>query len=307
MGSFTPTYPGPSGNNHNRCPVHPSEPLVGMCGCGTFFCRKCSASSVFCSSCHEKSRSLSRSGRQMTLAPAGFSSGHAVHAPIRPVSRRLLIEAVLTLVLATLALATVFTLQERSFAYSPNPLVSYGINAGKEPLQQSVYPFEDTIRYNGARATLSGDATYIVNARVQSTHAYGDEISVIMPYDFLLAWGDMADEDISSRFTWEQSDRRGEVSGTLGGAGGVDITSDYVVSHVSNSHLIPANEGIRQALAQVEPGDMVRIKGRLVDVRAYVSEGRVLTVSTSKSRTDQGDGACEVIFVETLRVNGESF
>ncbi|GBE58313.1 hypothetical protein BMS3Abin01_01247 [bacterium BMS3Abin01] len=243
----------------------------------------------------------------MTLAPAGFSSGHAVHAPIRPVSRRLLIEAVLTLVLATLALATVFTLQERSFAYSPNPLVSYGINAGKEPLQQSVYPFEDTIRYNGARATLSGDATYIVNARVQSTHAYGDEISVIMPYDFLLAWGDMADEDISSRFTWEQSDRRGEVSGTLGGAGGVDITSDYVVSHVSNSHLIPANEGIRQALAQVEPGDMVRIKGRLVDVRAYVSEGRVLTVSTSKSRTDQGDGACEVIFVETLRVNGESF
>ena len=71
----------------------------------------------------------------MTLAPAGFGGGHALHTPVRPISRRLLFEAVLTLVLATLVLATVFTLQERSFAYSANPLVSYGINAGKEPIQ----------------------------------------------------------------------------------------------------------------------------------------------------------------------------
>jgi len=286
-----------------------------MCGCGTFFCRKCSPSRAFCPSCYEKSQAIARqavarqpvSSGQPRVALAHAGGGHTVHLPVRPISRRLLIEATTTLILAVMILVTMFAVQQRSIAYSPDPLVSYGINAGREPAQEAVYPFDITYRHNGVRATLSGDATYVINARVQSTRAYDDEISDIIPYDFLLSWGDLADEDVSSKLNWEQADRRGQVSGTLGGTGGAGVSSDYVITHVSNNHLIPANDGIRSELNRVQPGDMVRIEGRLVNVKVFAGDNRVLSIMTSKSRTDQGDGACEVIFVEGLRVNGETF
>lgn len=313
MGRNTPTDPGPTGNT--SCPQHPDQPVTGMCGCGTFFCRKCSPSAVFCSRCNRQHQRMSSREQPLSMAHPALASlahvniagGHSLHSHTRPLPQRLALEAALTLTVAVIVLIAMFTLQERSYSFEPNPMISYGINAGKEPLQSTVPSFTETVWHSGARAELTSDTIYTINARVQSTRAYSDEISVIMPYDFLLSWGDMADESVSGGLSWEQADRRGTVSGTIGGSGGPDISSEYVVSHVSNNHLIPASDGIRKALTNVRPGDMVRIEGRLVDVRAFVNDGQALSVTTSKSRDDQGDGACEVIYVEELRVNGQTY
>ena len=109
--------------------------------------------------------------------------------------------------------------------------------------------------------------------------------------------------DTGSRFSWRQSGRRGVVAGNIDGTG---LTSGYVISHVSNNHLIPATGGIRRAIATVKPGDAVRIEGRLVDVSMVTGNG-ILSFFTSKTRTDQDDGACEIIYVEHIRINNRSY
>jgi hypothetical protein len=191
-------------------------------------------------------------------------------------------------------------------AASEQPHVSYGGVTAAEPLQQDAPKFETTLKLAGALVTLTSDTSYSINAKVESVKTYDDTISPAIPLDLLLAWGQMADPNIDSKLTWEQSDRRGTVAGTLGKFGEVDLTADYVISHVSNNHVIPADDRIRQGLMQIKPGNVVRIDGRLVDVR-MVTGNRVLTVSSSKSRFDQGDGACEIIYVEHLRVNNLSY
>jgi len=233
---------------------------------------------------------------------------HPGHPHSRPLSQKVLLEALFMTILATLALAAMFGFQDRQLSLSTGgSSISYGINPTTEPVQNKTSPFHTKVSVNGGTASLSSDASFTINAKVESSRAYDDAISALIPYDLLLTWGDMADEDIDSKLVWEQGDRKGQVSGSLGGASGVDLSSDYVIRHVSNNHMIPSNAGIEKALRKIKAGDMVRIDGRLVDVRMSLYDGRVLTVNTSKTRTDQGEGACEIIYVEHLRVNGQTF
>lgn len=249
-----------------------------------------------------------RSHQQLALAHPGIAGVRTMpHVHAAPLSRRLFLEVLITLVAAALVIAATLGLQDSSLTYEPKPTVSFGIDAGMDPQQTYIGSFRQTIHENGTSAEISGDSSYTIYARVHSAHQYSDAISGVIPYDLLLGWGGMADESLAGNLSWEQANRRGMVSGTIGGSGGNQIDTSYVVSHVSNNHVIPANEKIRAALARIEPGDMIRIEGRLVDVKAFVSRNRTLMISTSKSRTDQGDGACEVIYVEHLRVNGETY
>ncbi len=247
----------------------------------------------------------------MAIAQPGWAPAHQPHPQARPLSQRVLLEALLMTVLAILALAALFGFQNHGFAVdaglSAQSAASYGINTGTEPVQKNTSLFTTAISVPGGSATLSSDTTYTISAKVEGARAYDDMIADLVPNDLLLAWGDMAHSDINSKLVWEQGDRRGQVSGSLGGAGGVDLSADYVIRHVSNNHLIASTDHIEQAIKNIKAGDTVRIDGRLVDVRIARSDGRVVTVNTSKTRTDQGDGACEIIYVEHLRVNGTTY
>jgi hypothetical protein len=211
-------------------------------------------------------------------------------------------------VLATLALTAVFGIQNSDFTVDASQnAISYGINTGNEPVQHKTSLFKTNVAVPGGTATLSSDTSYSINAKVESARFYDDTIGDLVPYDLLLAWGDMALDDVDSRLDWEQGDRRGQVSGSPGSANGVNLSTSYVIGHVSNNHLIPSTDRIARAMKNIKAGDMVRINGRLVDIRMSLNDNRVLTVNTSKTRSDQGEGACEVIYVEQLRVNGQSY
>lgn len=243
----------------------------------------------------------------VAVAHPGFGLRSPAACAVRwPLSRRLTLEVLLTLTVAAIILLSMYFMNDRSYASESDSVISFGINAGSEPVQRNIPAFEETLTYNGVRAVIAGDAEYSISARVQSTKSYSDEMGDIVPYDFMLAWGEMAEDDVSSGLAWEQSDRRGQVSGTLGGSDGPDVSTGYVISHVSNNHMVPASDSIRAALATVQPGDLVRIDGVLVDVKAF-SGNQSYTVTTSKTRSDQGDGACEVVFVEMLRINGNTY
>ncbi len=287
-----------------RCPVHPDEPLTGLCSCGTFFCHRCSPSAVFCARCYQ-TRVYSTSfriaaGTSLSVSGACAATGRVTYR--RPLAQRILIEALLLIISTILIMGGLLFQQSRTLAASDGQVFGFGINAGNDPQQKNAPYFSDSIKFNDATVTLTSDTSYSISARVQSVHAYDDMISPAIPDDLLLSWGKLADPDTASRFSWKQSGRHGTISGPLDS----DLTSSYIISHVSNNHLIPANDSIRAALSLVKPGDLVHIDGRLVDARMVIDNTEI-SVQTSKSRADQGDGACEIIYVEHLRVNGQSF
>ena len=85
-------------------------------------------------------------------------------------------------------------------------------------------------------------------------------------------------------FTWSTRD------------GSLDLTA--LAHHQANVHLIPANPNLRRALLAVGRDDLVRLVGLLVDAQG--ADG--FRWGTSPSRTDDGAGSCELLWVEELQV-----
>lgn len=63
-------------------------------------------------------------------------------------------------------------------------------------------------------------------------------------------------------------------------------------------HMIPANDAIEHQLKLIRAGNMVHLKGFLVEVTG--KDG--FRWKSSLSRTDTGGGACELVRVESLFV-----
>ncbi|MEZ7922714.1 MAG: hypothetical protein QMB80_05010, partial [Acinetobacter towneri] len=61
-------------------------------------------------------------------------------------------------------------------------------------------------------------------------------------------------------------------------------------------HIIPANPKIAKDIQKVKRGDLVRLKGELVEVKDHD-----LVWTSSLTPTDTGDGACEVFRVSSIQ------
>lgn len=67
---------------------------------------------------------------------------------------------------------------------------------------------------------------------------------------------------------------------------------------LSNNHLITEDPWLRDAIADVEIGDQVRVSGYLANYGVVGSHQR----GTSTTRSDTGNGACETLYVKRLEV-----
>lgn len=72
------------------------------------------------------------------------------------------------------------------------------------------------------------------------------------------------------------------------------------VRALSNNHLLTDNARIARALRNVRVGDQIRLSGQLVEYSHQ--HGFAFTRGTSLTRDDQGDGACETLFVREVQV-----
>ena len=70
--------------------------------------------------------------------------------------------------------------------------------------------------------------------------------------------------------------------------------------HLSNNHLITADQRLRDRIDAVRIGDQIHLKGLLVNYSARRMPLAWRTSSTT--RHDRGNGACEVVFVEALDI-----
>ena len=69
-----------------------------------------------------------------------------------------------------------------------------------------------------------------------------------------------------------------------------------IETHSANMHLIPADATVARALQQVEPGQRIALSGQLV--RVVGDDG--FHWQSSLTREDVGQGACELIWVQSL-------
>ena len=166
-----------------------------------------------------------------------------------------------------------------------------GILASEEPIQAAP---ETTNPWTFRNHTLTPLARFEIRARVLGTERYRfDRASELSLVDLALGWGPMSDTRILEAFSIQQRDRWYFWSSPR-----MPIAASEVISHSANMHMIPATGIVGKRLLAVKPGQIVALRGQLVRVDGRDGWHWV----SSLTRTDTGDGSCEVIWVESVRV-----
>ena len=76
--------------------------------------------------------------------------------------------------------------------------------------------------------------------------------------------------------------------------------SSFQQDRLSNNHVLASTPEVRRIIESVKIGDQIEMRGMLVD---YHPQGASeLLRKTSLIRTDTGNGACEVLYVESIRI-----
>jgi hypothetical protein len=199
---------------------------------------------------------------------------------VRPLTARLLAAGLLAAALLMTAVGC-----KPGFGEGAGPL------AAGEPVQEAV---------SRAGLKYAGDwkvqpvARFAVDALVLGRERYFlDHGASLSPVDLALGWGPMSDPAVVNQVSVSQARRF-----YFWRVSRYPIPRQAIISHSANMHMIPADDDVRSDLLDVRRGDVVRIEGFLVNA---VSEdgGRW---SSSLTRTDSGNGACELVWVERVTV-----
>ena len=139
---------------------------------------------------------------------------------------------------------------------------------------------------------LSNSEPIEMTGRVLSRRDYrtGREAE-LSPTDFALGWGPLLNREISDQLQVSQSNRWFRWQAQT-----LPIPKSEITCSAANVHLIPASEAVRRALESVNTGDVVALRGQLVDVTA--EDG--WRWRSSRSRSDTGAGSCELLLVEDV-------
>jgi hypothetical protein len=168
----------------------------------------------------------------------------------------------------------------------------------KQELNISLKPFQ--LRVPNGSIRISSLAKYSISGRVLSTSRYYlDWKSNIAEVDVALGWGELAKVGSDEHITYRQSRRWYFFDYSKDSK----IDGNYIIEHSSNHHLIPATENIRRAIHSLEKNDIVRLKGYLVKASGTY-KGDPVSWRSSVSRRDTGNGACELMYVISVAVDG---
>ena len=136
---------------------------------------------------------------------------------------------------------------------------------------------------------------YQVRALVLGKKNYRmDELASEVPTDLALGWGPLENPALAGQLQTGQANRRFWWLATKGLL--KQTTEAEIIAHTANTHIIPANPEIQKAVASLRPGDKIYLQGSLVNLT--LPNGQ--KIRTSLSRTDTGDGACEIFYVRKL-------
>lgn len=193
------------------------------------------------------------------------------------------------------------------------------INVIDDPIQTD-YPQDvqtkKTFTYksliNNSKMTMIPQAHYVLSGTVVAynhdflfVNEFFDSASL---YDIGIAWGELSDADFfkeyikiysqkveftgSRRLNWEWDNS-------------IPLSADYINSHISHTHLIPANKNVMAALLKIKLYEKVSLEGELVDITYPGTRHSKYYTSLSRSDSDassRGSGACEAMYVTKVKI-----
>lgn len=127
-------------------------------------------------------------------------------------------------------------------------------------------------------------------------------------YDLGLSWGELADPDFFKKYIKIYS-QKVEVTGSRRlnwqWKSNIPLTGEYINSHISHTHIIPANNNIMAAMLKLKLYEKVTVEGELVDI--IYPNTKIPKYYTSMSRKDtdassRGSGACETLYVTKVKI-----
>lgn len=165
-----------------------------------------------------------------------------------------------------------------------------GILAPDEPRQQALDAAAPTFRKD--RYEIKALAEFTLEARVLGRENYRfDAGADLAPVDLALGWGPMSDSAVLAEIAIHQRHRFYYwLTVTF------PIPRRDIETHSANMHLIPASRAVADRLKSARSGHIVNLSGYLVE--AHHDDGR--RWRSSLTREDTGDGACELVWVETV-------
>ncbi len=142
---------------------------------------------------------------------------------------------------------------------------------------------------------LTPRAEFEIRARVlaRKDYSWGTEAD-LSPVDLALGWGVMSDQAVLDRIEISQGSRWYYTRYELP----APISDKEIIQNSGNMHIIPAQNRIKKKLQDVRVGDIVRLRGRLVDI----DHPSGWYWRTSLSREDTGGGSCEIVYVEEIEI-----
>lgn len=167
-----------------------------------------------------------------------------------------------------------------------------GILAPDKPLQSNIKNPQSWIRDNYQFHPITN---FEITAKVLSIRFYrSDQMSEFCPVDLALGWGKMSDQSIIDMFDIKQQHRW-----YVWRADKMPIPQKEIEVSSSNIHIIPANDNIVDIIDDIYRGNIVFIKGKLVNVNKI---GEKFVWKSSLLRDDKGSGACEIFWVDEISI-----
>jgi hypothetical protein len=138
-------------------------------------------------------------------------------------------------------------------------------------------------------------AHFAIDARVLHRKNYRyDRQSALVPVDLALGWGRMSDQSVLDQLRISQSMRFYWFEYRMP----PPLPKEEIISHSTNVHIIPATPEIASQCKSLRAGTLVHLSGDLVEASA--PEFGVW--KSSLSRTDTGNGACELMLVQEMSI-----
>lgn len=166
-----------------------------------------------------------------------------------------------------------------------------GVFAPDAP-QQRMIDNPKSFNYKDYRITPLADFSLKAKVILREDYSLGRE-SELSPTDLVLGWDKMSDEAVLKHIEFRQSSRwyyyRFQSA---------PITQTEMAVNSANMHMIPAEDWIENDLDAVVAGQVIEIQGKLVEVKAQ--DG--WHWKSSLRRDDTGGGACELVFVESIKI-----
>jgi len=166
-----------------------------------------------------------------------------------------------------------------------------GILVSEAPQQRSINTGKSW-RHNGYWITALAELKLRARVLHKEKYRFGREAD-LSPIDLALGWGAMSDQEVLDQLEITQHSRW-----YYWRAKALPVSRKVITSSSANMHMIPVNDELEELLDTLKPGHIIEISGYLVAVRG--DDG--WTWRSSLTRTDVGNGACEIVWVESLSI-----